>query len=98
MSVHVDEPVGNFLERKLWKHNDISYLPAVKNGLVSETTARLHFQQDMGIERPGFRVVQSVLWVHPRYPEMACGPDGLITNPSEKERHGLLESKIGYGF
>ena len=47
MSSQADGPVGNFLERKLWKHDDISYLPAVKYGLVSESTTRLLFERDM---------------------------------------------------
>ena len=95
MSLQADGPVGNFLERKMWKHDDISYLPAVKYGLVSESTARLLFERDMGIERPGFRVLESGLWVHPRYPEMACSPDGLVMDPSERDTgmHGLLEIK-----
>ena len=59
------------------------------------TSARLLFERDMGIERPGFRVLESGLWIHPRYPEMACSPDGLVMDPSERDTgmYGLLEIK-----
>ena len=95
LCLQADEPARNFLEQKLWKHDDISYLLAVQYGLGSETATRLDFHQDMGIGRQGFRMVESGRWVHLIYPEMACIPDGLIMDPSERDTgmYGLLEIK-----
>ena len=39
-------------------------------------------------------VITTEMWVHPRHPELACSPDGLVFDPTMGEnKYGLAEIK-----
>ncbi|CAG2232629.1 unnamed protein product [Mytilus edulis] len=47
----------------------------------------------MATKVPDFKVEKTGFWVCKMWPELECSPDGLVTDPSETQKHGLLEIK-----
>lgn len=41
----------------------------------------------------GFKVLKTGFWVNKYWPELGCSPDGLVFDPSELNKYGLVEIK-----
>lgn len=83
--------VNSILSDYLWFKKDVS-TKAMLYGQLHEATARTAFCELMQETFSGFSVVETGMWVNPAFPQIACSPDGLVTNPVLDE-HGLVEIK-----
>ncbi len=83
-----------FLFSKLW---DKSFTTtAMSYGIESESKARHQYLDDSKKLQPNFDIQETGLWVSPSYPELACSPDGIVTDPrliTGNNETGLLEIK-----
>jgi hypothetical protein len=82
----------NFLNSHLWETTGFT-TKWMQLGLDSEPKARAQYSMQKGSKVPGFSVRETGLWVNNKMPELACSPDGLVTDPSEVPSEGILEIK-----
>ncbi|KAK3907409.1 Bifunctional purine biosynthesis protein PurH [Frankliniella fusca] len=81
-----------WMRKKLWRLEKFEN-ESMRTGIRLESTARKkcesllkeHVNQNYTIKETG-------LWKNPKFPQMACSPDGLITLPGEQTK--LLEIKV----
>ncbi|CAG2211448.1 unnamed protein product [Mytilus edulis] len=62
-------------------------------GVENEDQARSDYTFYMKLKTPYIEVEKTGFWVNNFWPELGCIPDGLVTDPVEVHKHGLLEIK-----
>ena len=62
-------------------------------GVENEDQARSDYTSYMKLKTPYIEVEKTGFWVNNFWPELGCIPDGLVTDPVEVHKHGLLEIK-----
>lgn len=91
-----DAAITTFLKTQLWDSKQMS-VAATRYGQENEPNARQQYTTDRCSIDPNYQVLETGFWVHPRFPELGCSPDGLVNDPSFKEdergERGLLEIK-----
>ena len=69
---------GPILKRIMgYKHNDLSYIPAINWGIRNESIARQQYTSVMSTKHEGFTCSLTGLCVNPLYPHMGVSPDGM---------------------
>ena len=81
--------ISNFLSKKLWKTDPITTL-ALRYGQENEDTARNSY---ISLNEGKITVTETGLWVSGLNPELAASPDGIVFDPQDHDRYGLLEIK-----
>ena len=70
---------------------------ATRYGQENERNAREQYLTDRCSMNEYYQVIETGFWVHPKFPELGCSPDGLVKDPCLKEddrgEMGLLEIK-----
>ena len=89
LSLQSPGAISNFLNRKLWKTDKFSNL-ALRYGLENESVARQSYEVLKG---EAVKVTETGLWVSSCDPELACSPEGIVADPADPDRFGLLEIK-----
>lgn len=85
--------IANQLNNIMWETKRLR-TSAVVYGQANESRARSAYTEKMRAGNPDIKVEETGFWVHPKFPELGCSPDGLVTDNCEGEhRHGLLEIK-----
>jgi len=82
----------NFIADKIW-NLDPYMSPDKKYGKDKEEEARNSYKDFMTKTVPGINVIKTGFWVNSLWPELGCSPDGLVSDPSEPSKYGLLEIK-----
>ena len=83
----------NYLRRKVWRLKG-GPTPAMAYGLKMEGPARLKYENILKGINPTFHIEETGLWKNPKYPMLACSPDGLIKSELELIGVVLLEIKV----
>ncbi|KAK3924632.1 Translocation and assembly module subunit TamB [Frankliniella fusca] len=81
----------NFLRDHLWLMNKFQGNSATKYGLTKEKVARESYELKKKETDSSVAVKTSGLWRNPKYMELGCSPDGLVTSQIAPKR--LLEIK-----
>ena len=82
-----------FMRKNLWGL-DRAETAYMRLGMQKEAEARQDYTKVLLEKSPLATVKTSGLWVNPRWPQLACSPDGLVYDPSEPSSDGLLEIKV----
>ncbi|CAG2244008.1 unnamed protein product [Mytilus edulis] len=81
-----------FIRNSIWGINQYSS-PDMMYGVENEDQARSDYTSYMKLKTPYIEVEKTGFWVNNLWPELGCSPDGLVTDPVEVHKHGLLEIK-----
>ena len=82
----------NFVSESVWELHHFTS-PDMLYGIENEDTARNDYVKYMRLKNPLLSAEKTRFWVNSLWPELGCSPDGLVTDPSEDDKHGLLEIK-----
>ncbi|KAL3869509.1 hypothetical protein ACJMK2_042180 [Sinanodonta woodiana] len=85
----------SILNKILWEENAFKSC-AILYGKENEKNAFTDYLTKSRMETEGFSAVKTGLWVNSKYPELACSPDGLVLDPGDENKYGLLEIKCPY--
>lgn len=53
---------------------------AMKYGQDNEGPAREAYRKELRKDHPDLAVIETGMWVNPKYPQLSCSPDGVITD------------------
>ena len=82
----------NFISNSVWDLNPYTS-PDMQYGIENEDQARSDYVNFMKLKVPEIKAEKTGFWVNILWPELGCSPDGLVTDPSEADKYGLLEIK-----
>ncbi|XP_071166179.1 uncharacterized protein [Mytilus edulis] len=82
----------NFISYNIWALHTFS-TPDTVYGIESEEQARADYLKYMAGKIQDFRVIKTGFWINKLWPEIGCSPDGLVFDPEENMKYGLLELK-----
>ncbi|KAK3924289.1 Alkaline nuclease [Frankliniella fusca] len=81
-----------WLRKKIWHYGNFEN-EAMRTGKRLESVARKRCETILKEEQnPKYCITETGLWKNPKYPQLACSPDGIITLQGEKNK--LLEIKV----
>ncbi|CAC5420379.1 unnamed protein product [Mytilus coruscus] len=81
-----------FIRTSIWGINQYRS-PDMLYGVENEDQAMSDYTSFMTLPTPNIEVEKTGFWVNNLWPEIGCNPDGLVTDPVEVHKHGLLEIK-----
>ena len=84
-----------FIENgKTLQHANKQTTLRMKYGHDNKDNACTEYRIDKLKTITNYWVITTGVWVHPRHPELACSPDGLVFDPTMGEnKYGLVEIK-----
>ncbi|KAL3862316.1 hypothetical protein ACJMK2_008294 [Sinanodonta woodiana] len=82
----------SILNKILWEEKTLKSR-AMLYRIENEKNAFTDYLTKSRMETDGFSAVKTGLWVNSKYSELACSPDGLVLDPGEENKYGLLEIK-----
>ena len=84
----------NFISYNVWSLHAFSTQDTAY-GIENEDKARADYCKCMEntCKIQGFKVLKTGLWINKLWPEIGCSPDGLVFDPDEENKYGLLEIK-----
>ncbi|KAK3918866.1 Tyrosine-protein kinase-like otk [Frankliniella fusca] len=87
-----DITIIKWMRKKIWLMENFEN-EAMREGKRLEGTARKKCEAKLKREcNEGYSIIETGLWKNPKYPQMACSPDGLIILAGEQTK--LLEIKV----
>ncbi|CAC5410446.1 unnamed protein product [Mytilus coruscus] len=92
-----ESSVFNKLKKIMYKTDPIK-TKAMTYGIEHENDALKDYVSMKQKQPPLLEVAHCGLWVNPKYPELACSPDGLVRDVSDngEEDFGLVEIKCPF--
>ncbi|CAC5403328.1 unnamed protein product [Mytilus coruscus] len=94
-TTHIDSTyrkLYNYLAYHVWNLHPFSTSDTAY-GIDNEDRARTDYHDVMLNSSPGIKVLKTGFWVNKLWPELGCSPDGIVYDPNESNKYGLVEIK-----
>ncbi|CAC5369921.1 unnamed protein product [Mytilus coruscus] len=94
-TTHIDSTyrkLYNYLAYHVWNLHPFSTSDTAY-GNDNEDRARTDYHDVMLNSSPGIKVLKTGFWVNKLWPELGCSPDGIVYDPNESNKYGLVDIK-----
>ena len=81
-----------YIAHNVWNLNPLKTAD-MRYGLENEDSARQDYMIYIQRNNPEVNVIKTGFWVNKLWPELGCSPDGLVFDPVETNKYGLVEVK-----